>query len=383
VGGIKVLKKALKLLLFFLAISAMLAVVIVPAVAIVKIISSPSSGKIQVKLGSPAELYYGLYLWLHQDELQRPLLPTGTPVPFTVYPGESPYSIGERLEEAGIISSAKLFYAYIRYKNLGQTLEAGDYILSPGMSIPEIVSVLQHGRAKEITVTIPEGWRMEQLADYLEEQEIMSAEEFLAWAKVDLWVDRYDFLKEVPEGASLEGYLFPDTYRLPFPASPKDLIARMLENFEAKVTPEMRAKASELGLTFHQAVILASIVEKEAVLPEERPLIAGVFLNRLRKNMYLQADPTVQYAKGYDKTTGHWWSPITIEEATSIQSPYNTYLNPGLPPGPICSPGLESIKAVLYPAQTDYLFFFSPDGSSHIFSKTYEEHLEKQRQYGK
>ncbi len=377
------LRRIFKFLLFLVALLAMLAVAIIPALAIASIISSPSSGKIRVKLGSPVELYYGFYLWLHQDELQRPFLPSGTPVPFTVYPGESPYSIGERLEEAGIISSARLFYAYIRYNNLGQKLEAGDYTLSPSMTIPEIVNVLQHGRAKEITITVPEGWRMEQLADYLEEQGIMSAEEFLAWAKRDLWADHYDFLKEVPEGASLEGYLFPDTYRLPFPASPKDLIARMLENFEAKVTPEMRAKASELGLTFHQAVILASIVEKEAVLPEERPLIAGVFLNRLRKKMPLQADPTVQYAKGYDKTAGRWWSPITIEEAISIQSPYNTYLNLGLPPGPICSPGLESIKAVLYPAKTDYLFFFSPNGSSHIFSKTYEEHLEKQKQHGK
>jgi UPF0755 protein len=378
-----VLKRILKLLVFLVAVLAMLAVAIIPAVAIVNIISSPSSGKIQVKLGSPVELYYGLYLWLHQDELQKPLLPAGTPVPFTVYPGESPYSIAERLEEAGIISSAKLFYAYIRYNNLGHTLEAGDYALSPGMTIPDIVNVLQHGRPREITITVPEGWRMEQLADYLEKQGIMSAKEFLAWAKADLWVERYNFLKDVPEGATLEGYLFPDTYRLPFPASPQDLITRMLGNFEAKVTPEMRARASELGFTLHQVVTLASIVEKEAVLPEERPLIAGVFLNRLRKNMYLQADPTVQYAKGYDKATGRWWSPITIEEATSIQSPYNTYLNLGLPPGPICSPGLESIKAVLYPAQTDYLFFFSADGSSHIFSKTYEEHLEKQKQYGK
>lgn len=363
---------------------AMLAAVLVPIVALLGIFSKPtSSEKIEVKLGSPTELYYGFYLWLHRDELNKPLLPGGSPVAFTVYPGESPYSIGERLEEIGLISSARLFYAYVRYYNLGQKLEAGDYTLSPAMTIPEIVQILQHGRTKEITLTIPEGWRIEQIAQYLEKQGIMSAREFLAVAWRDQWVARYDFLRDAPEGITLEGYLFPDTYRLPIPASPQDLLARMLDNFGTKVTPEMRARAKELGFTLYQVVTLASIVEREAVIPEERPIIAGVYLNRLRKGMYLQADPTVQYAKGYDEATGRWWPPITIEEMSSIQSPYNTFLNPGLPPGPICSPGLDSIKAVLYPAETDYLFFFSKGDGSHVFSKTYEEHLENQKRYGR
>lgn len=371
-------------MVFLLAILAMLVVAVVPIVALVGIFSSPiSSEKIYVRLGSPAELYYGLYLWLHKDELSRPFIPGGSSVPFTVYPGESPFSIGERLEETGLISSAKLFYAYVRYHRLGQELEAGEYTLSPSMTIPEIVQALQHGRIKEITVTIPEGWRIEQLAQYLENQELMSAKKFLAMAQRDLWSNRYDFLKEVPEGVSLEGYLFPDTYKLPVPTSPEDLLIRMLDNFGAKVSPEMRAKAREMGFTLHQIITLASIVEREAVIPEEKPIIAGVYLNRLRRGMYLQADPTVQYAKGYDKTTGRWWPSITIEEMGSIQSPYNTFLNPGLPPGPICSPGLDSIKAVLYPTETDYLFFFSRGDGSHVFSRTYEEHLENQRRYGR
>ncbi len=376
------MRKALKLLAFLVAILAMLTVASIPVVAILGIFSGPPSEKVQVRLGSPTELYYGFYLWLHQEELQKPLLPEGSPVSFTVYPGESPYSIAERLEEAGLISSARLFYAYIRYNDLGQKLEAGDYTLSPAMTIPEIARALQHGRVREITLTIPEGWRMEQLAQYLEEKGVMSARDFLAAAQRDLWVARYDFLKDVPEGATLEGYLFPDTYRLPVPASPQDLLTRMLDNFGARVTPEMRARAQEMGFTLFQVVTLASIVEREAVIPQERPVIAGVYLNRLRRGMYLQADPTVQYAKGYDKATGRWWPPITIEEMSSVQSPYNTFLNPGLPPGPICSPGLDSIKAVLYPAETDYLFFFSRGDGSHVFSRTYEEHLENQKRYG-
>jgi len=379
-----VLKKILKFLVFLTALLAMLVVAILPAVAFLRIISPQNSPeKIQVRVDSPARLYYGFYLWLHRDELHKPASPEGSSITFTVYPGESPFSVGERLEEAGIISNARLFYAYIRYHDLGHKLEAGDYTLSPGMTIPDIVQALQHGRIKEIVLTIPEGWRVEELADYLEKKGLMSAKEFLALAQRDLWVADYDFLKEAPEGVSLEGYLFPDTYRLPVPASPGDLITRMLDNFSVKVTPEMRARAQELGFTMYQVITLASIVEREAVIPEEKPIIAGVYLNRLRKGMYLQADPTVQYAKGYDKATGRWWPSITIEEMSSVQSPYNTFLNPGLPPGPICSPGLDSIKAVLYPAETDYLFFFSRGDGSHVFSKTYEEHLENQKRYGR
>lgn len=377
------LRKALKFLVFLIAISAMLVIAILPVVAFLGIISAPNSAeKIQVKLDSPTRLYYGFYLWLHRDELHKPASSEGSSITFTVYPGESPFSVSERLEEAGLVSSARLFYAYIRYHDLGQKLEAGDYVLNPSMTIPEIAQALQHGRIKEITLTIPEGWRVEQLADYLEKQGIMSAKEFLALAQRDLWVAYYDFLKEAPSGASLEGYLFPDTYKLPVPASPRDLISRMLDNFGAKVTPEMRARAQEMGFTLHQVITLASIVEREAVISEERPIIAGVYLNRLRRGMYLQADPTVQYAKGYDQASGRWWPSITIEEMSSVQSPYNTFLNPGLPPGPICSPGLDSIKAVLYPAETDYLFFFSRGDGSHVFSKTYEEHLENQKRYG-
>jgi len=325
-----VLKKILKFLVFLTALLAMLVVAILPAVAFLRIISPQNSPeKIQVRVDSPARLYYGFYLWLHRDELHKPASPEGSSITFTVYPGESPFSVGERLEEAGIISNARLFYAYIRYHDLGHKLEAGDYTLSPGMTIPDIVQALQHGRIKEIVLTIPEGWRVEELADYLEKKGLMSAKEFLALAQRDLWVADYDFLKEAPEGVSLEGYLFPDTYRLPVPASPGDLITRMLDNFSVKVTPEMRARAQEL------------------------------------------------------KATGRWWPSITIEEMSSVQSPYNTFLNPGLPPGPICSPGLDSIKAVLYPAETDYLFFFSRGDGSHVFSKTYEEHLENQKRYGR
>ncbi len=376
------LRSALRIVIFLIALAAMLVLVAVPTTVILSLLSTPVEGEMQFRLRSPADTYYGLYLQLHRAELDAPASNSPEEVAFTVEPGESPQSIAERLESLGLVSSAKLFYAYVRYHGLGQSLEAGDYTLRRDMTIPEVVAALQHGSVKEVEITIPEGWRMEQVAEFLEQKGVMSADAFLAAARSGVWDERYDFLKDKPDDASLEGYLFPDTYRLPVPASPEDLIGRMLDNFGRKVTPQMRQRAVEMGFTLHEVVILASIVEREAVIPEERPIIASVYLNRLKKGMYLQADPTVQYAKGYDPVTKRWWAPMTIEEMSSVQSPYNTFLNPGLPPGPICSPGLDSIKAVLYPADTDYLFFFSRGDGTHVFAKTYEEHLKNQEKFG-
>ena len=198
---------------------------------------------------------------------------------------------------------------------------------------------------------------------------------------------RYPFLQGRPAGTSLEGYLFPDTYDLPeTDATAADLLARQLDNFADQVLPryDEARQAGTTALDLHSVLTLASIVEREAVVPEERPAIAGVYLNRLAAGMPLQADPTVQYALGFQPTTGQWWkTPIFLEEYSSVVSPYNTYLNAGLPPGPIASPGLSSIAAVLAPEAHDYLFFVAlPDGSGrHVFAKTFEEHQENVRRY--
>ena len=156
----------------------------------------------------------------------------------------------------------------------------------------------------------------------------------------------------------------------------------MLANFDRRFTPEMRQMAAERRMTIYQVVTLASIVEREAVIAEERPIIAGVFLNRLAKGMTLDACPTVQYALGYQEETGQWWkTPLSLEELDQVNSPYNTYLHPGLPPGPICNPGLASILAVLQPAETDYLYFLAKGDGSHAFAKTFEEHLQNRQRY--
>jgi UPF0755 protein len=332
-----------------------------------------------------------VYLTANQDQLARPAGADDQPVRFTVEPGSPARVIGQQLEDAGLIRDALLFEAYVRVNGLSNQLEAGDFILSPAMTLPEIADALQHAKAASISVTLPEGWRLEQSADYLTRAAVVTDDRYLTQGLsgdlTGLSAERYAFLNARPEGASLEGYLFPDTYELPTEgASGADVLARQLDAFENKVVPvyqEARAGGST-EFDLHTALTLASIVEREAVVPEERAAIAGVYLNRLANGMKLEADPTVQYAMGYQPKSGQWWkTPVYLEEYSSVDSPYNTYLYPGLPPGPIASPGLESIRAVLQPEQHDYLYFVAlPDESgAHVFARTYEEHLGNVRRY--
>jgi UPF0755 protein len=196
----------------------------------------------------------------------------------------------------------------------------------------------------------------------------------------------YAFLRDRPKGAltSIEGFLFPETYNVPFDVPVDTLVTLMLSTFDQRVTDKMRQQAAAAKMTLYEVVTLASIVEREAVVPNERPTIASVYLNRLKKKMYLQSDPTVQYALGYQPATKQWWkTPVTLEEFLQVDSPYNTYLRAGLPPGPICNPSLASLTAVLEPAQTDYLYFYSRGDGTHAFAKTYEEHQQNQEKYGK
>jgi UPF0755 protein len=322
----------------------------------------------------------GLYLQFRQAELETPVNASGAPVAFVVEPGQTAGDIGAALQRDGLISDASLFRMLVKYYDLGSRLEAGEYQLSPAMTMMEIAETLQHGRLREMTITIPEGWRLEQIAEYLEKQGIATQVEFMALA-AQPWTE-FEFLRDRPAGASLEGYLFPDTYRIGPSFGAREVITVMLENFDRRVPPDMRAQAE--GLTLHQLITLASVVEREAVIADERPIIAAVFLNRMDARMYLGACSTVQYSKGIDAVTGKWWSPITLEETRSVASPYNTYANLGLPPGPICNPGLDAIRAALNPADTDYLYFVLNDvkgDGSHVFSRTYEEHLANQAKY--
>ncbi len=322
------------------------------------------------------------------DEINTPLSDDRSLVPFTIQSGEDALTVAGNLQTIGLINDADLFIQLLRFNGLDTRLQLGDYQLRRNMSMREIGAALYRGRSARFTLTVPPGWRMEQLAEYLTNAEIMDGNLFLRQARQGTVVN-HPLLVDRPTGQSYEGYLFPGTYILSDNATPAGLITQMLDNMATHLPANAISLARQQGLTFHQALTLASIIEREAVVIEEQPLIASVFLNRLRSGRdesRLQADPTIQYALGYQWTSGQWWkTPLDLEDYTSVDSPYNTYLYPGLPPGPIDSPGLESIMAVLQPAQTDYLFFVCRNpgcqGGVHVFAATYAEHLQNARNY--
>jgi len=341
--------------------------------------SAPGGGSISFSLCSlsaPGDLLIGAYLDAKAADLERPAGSDDSPSTFVVEPGETAAEIAARLKEEGLVSDAELFRRYMQYHELDAGIEAGEFTLRQTMTIPEIAEALQRGQRPEQVVTIQEGLRLEQVAAVVASQTSIPQDEFLAlvttgWQELGF---SFDFLMNLPPAATLEGFLFPETYRLPEDTTAGDLLTRMLGIFEARVTPEMQAAAASRGLSVYELVTLGSIVEREAVLGEERPLIAGVYHNRLGAGWFLGACPTVQYALG---TSGDWWPRFTLE-STELDSPYNTYRNLGLPPGPICNPGLASIQASAYPAGTDYYFFLvdcTKNDGSHLFAVTEEEHL--------
>ncbi|MBX3054319.1 MAG: endolytic transglycosylase MltG [Caldilineaceae bacterium] len=332
------------------------------------------------------------YLDSNEEALQQPHSVDERPIRFEVVPGSTARSIAEQLASAGLIGDATLFEAYVRVRGMAQRLEAGTFFLNPAMTPVEIAEALQNSQAASIRVTIPEGWRLEQIADYLAENELLTdSEEYrrriLTGDLTGLDVSRYPFLNTRPAGASLEGYLFPSTFQLPAEgATATDFLTRQLDAFRAQVMPiyERAVANGDTALDLYATLTLASIVEREAVLPEERPAIAAVYLNRLAAGIKLDADPTVQYAMGYQPASGQWWkTPVFLEEYSSVDSPYNTYIYGGIPPGPIAGPGLASIRAVLHPDEHNYFYFVAtPDGSgAHVFAETYEEQLENVRRY--
>jgi UPF0755 protein len=335
------------------------------------------------QVGEPAsdlpraqEIGLGLYLLARQDALDQPAGVTDAALELEVLPGESAAQVIDSLKQAGIAEDANLLRLFLRYRGLDRGIEAGKYRLDGSMSIRELAASLQSASASSLAVTIPEGWRREQIAAYLATQlPGFSDADFLAASGAI--PAGYSFSDEAPAGATLEGFLFPETYLLDPDGSASDLVARMIATFELRVDEPLRTAFRNQGLSLFQAVTLASIVEREAVVPEERPRIAAVFLNRLSAGMTLDADPTIQYALGF-QPDGNWWKRALTFDDLELQSAYNTYRQQGLPPGPIANPGYASLEAVGFPADTNELYFRALcDGSGrHAFAETFEEHLQ-------
>ncbi len=329
------------------------------------------------------------YLKLRASDINTPPSTDDTPVPFTVERGETAHSIAMRLQEEGLITDARLFELYLRYYGLSTKLEAGEFTLRRNMTMPEIAQALQQARAQEIVITIKEGWRMEEIADYLGEEGVVDPQEFLSVARAPEALSpkirtKHAFIQALPPGSTLEGYLFPETYRVAVGSDPETIIAIMLDTFDQRVPIKWREDAAARGYTLHQIVTMASIIERETPRADERPLVSSVYWNRIEgrcpeSGPYLQADPTVQYAMG--RPGEWWWKPPSVDVYAQIKSPYNTYLNPGLPPGPIANPGLSAIKAAVYPAQTRYCFFVATGDGGHVFAVTLKEHERNIQQY--
>lgn len=306
-------------------------------------------------------LFIFLLLILYH-QYSRPPGTTEKEVILDIPPGRTLREIAERLKEEGLIRSPLLFRLTATYQGKGRRLQSGEYLLSPTMRPEEILDILYRGRVYLHRVTIPEGYNIRETADLLERKGLLKGDEFLALAADPGFASSLGL-----EAASLEGYLFPDTYLLSRRMDGAAIARKMVENFKRRFTPKHQERAKEVGLTVHEIVTLASIIEKEVKVPEERPLVSAVFHNRLKNGIPLQADPTVLYAlpPGTDNIR---------KDDLSVDSPYNTYLHKGLPPGPIASPGTDSIIAALYPAEEDYLYFVSRNDGSHHFSRTLSEH---------
>lgn len=325
----------------------------------------------------------GLYLALNRDKLTQPAGTDDTPIIFTVEEGETAATIARRLETEGLIVDANLFRRLVAYRGADQSLAVGTYQLRATMTMDEIILALQSGRPEEIAVTIPEGWRAEEIATRLEAVGLFPADTYLALvAEPTRFQDEFSFLRELPPGATLEGFLFPDTYRVVAEEiTPQDFIRMQLHTFDRRVSPALREAMAQRDMTVYEALILASLVEREAVVDEERALIAGVFENRWRDGMLLNADPTVQYALGYQAEAETWWKRPLLLEDLEIDSPYNTYKYAGLPPGPICNPGLAAIRATATAPGTDYYYFVARGDGTHVFAETLEEHQQNVERY--
>jgi UPF0755 protein len=282
-----------------------------------------------------------------------------------------PANVTRDLEQLGVISNARLFYWYGRITGKLAKFRAGDYRFTTAMRPDEVMNIILSGISHGIPLTVPEGFSYTQISELVEATHPGMGTRFK-----ELCVDKKFIasLGFVPAPESLEGYLFPDTYLIGRQTPPEDVVRQMVRKYKGIFTPELARRAHEIGFSEHQAVTLASIVEKETGAKQERPLISSVFHNRLKKKMRLQTDPTVIY--GIKNYRGN----ITRKDLETF-TPYNTYKIAGLPPGPIANPGKEAIYAALYPAESAYLYFVSHNDGTHEFTSTYEDHQKAVRQF--
>jgi len=276
--------------------------------------------------------------------------------------GQGFKSLCARLQESGVIEHPRKFEWFARLKGYDKSIKAGEYLFSSGMAPSEILQVLISGKVRLHRITIPEGYNLPQIARAVAEAGFGSETDFLKAATDSIRVHEHGI-----DAETFEGYLFPDTYLFPKDATPEMIVSTMVKRFWSAIRPEWKDQAKTLGFSIHQVVTLASIIEKETGVADERPLISSVFHNRLQRRMRLESDPTVIYGiKNFDGN-------IKRKHLSEL-TPYNTYKIKGLPPGPIANTGIDSIKAALYPADTQFLYFVSKRNHTHQFSTNIRDH---------
>jgi UPF0755 protein len=293
--------------------------------------------------------------------LTTPITPP-KPVRLDIHSGQGAWEITKILQKTGVISNAGTFITVAALTGKAKHMQAGAYVFE-GNHVPlDIMNILFKGKTLRYRITIPEGYTVYQIGEVVSKTGLLSKDSFVRSTRSKQTTDFF----AVP-APSMEGFLFPDTYYLTPHMTPLEIMAKMIERFRSVYTPAMEQRSKVLGMSKLEVITLASLIEKEAFAPLEKPLISSVFHNRMILSMRLQSDPSAVY--GIDGFTGKIGPDDLLRE-----SPYNTYRHEGLPPGPICNPGLDSIKAALWPAKTEYLYFVSKGDGKHVFSRTLQEH---------
>ncbi len=317
----------------------------------------------------------------------------GRDIYFEVEKGEGVWEIGQKLWEKGLIKSSFWFETYVWLYGQESDFQAGEYVLNTSMPLKEVILILTSGKVaeQEKTITIIEGWNLRDISNYLEEKEISGKKEFYQITGEPLinyhektvdpkafprdFSSRFQFLKSKPKYYSLEGYLFPDTYKVFQEAGAEEVVLKMISNFDQKLSLEMRKEIEKQGKTIHEVITMASLLEKEVRSREDMEIVSGIFWNRIKNGQALQSCATLAYILGENK-------PRYSTEDTKIESPFNTYQNKGLPPVPICNPGLKAIEAAINPQNSNYNYFLSrPDTGETVFSETFRKHQQNQEKY--
>lgn len=316
--------------------------------------------------------YFGFQFWLN-GQLEPADSSNSDPITFEIKSGSGTSSIASQLEDKGIIKSATAFKIKTKMDGNDGKYKAAVYTFSPVMTVDEIVSLLLEGKSQTSKMTLQEGLDIKRVVEKLTADGLINPEEFMQ--ELEFGEFGYEFVNELPSGVNrFEGYLYPETYFIPVGATSHDIINILLGQFEKMYTDDIKAKADSMGITMQEVVTMASILEREAVVGEEMPTIASVFYNRMEIGMPLQTDATIQYALGEQKKR------LSYDDL-KIDSPYNTYTNKGLPPGPIASVSKAALEAAVNPADTEYIFFVAKGDGSHVFSVDYDQFLKDKDDY--